>query len=39
MRREVNIITIVVWAKVKHIATSLEDKEDDFDKEIFYTPP
>jgi hypothetical protein len=36
---EVNRITIVVWAIVKHITTSLEDKKDDFDKEMLYTPP
>jgi hypothetical protein len=39
MHREVNRIAIVVWAKVQHIAASVEDKEDDSDKEIFYTPP
>jgi len=39
MRKDVNKIVIIVWAIVKHIITSLEDKDDDFDKEIFYTHP
>jgi hypothetical protein len=32
-------ITIIVWAIVKHIVTTLRDKDDDSDKDIFYTPP
>jgi hypothetical protein len=39
MHKEVNKIVIIVWAVMKRIVTSLEDKDDDFDKEIFYTPP
>jgi len=38
MCREVNRIAIAIWATVKHITVSLEDKEDDLDKEIFYNP-
>jgi len=39
MRKEVNKIVIIVWAIVKHTITSLEDKDDDFNKEIFYIHP
>lgn len=39
MRMEVNKIVIAIWTTMKHIAVSLEDEKDDFDKEIFYTPP
>jgi len=38
MRKEVNRIVIIVWAIVKCIVASLEDKDDDSNKEIFYTP-
>ncbi len=36
---EVKRITSIVWATEKRVATSLEDKNDDFDNEIFYTLP
>jgi hypothetical protein len=32
---EVNIITTIVWAIMKCITISLEDENDDFNKEIF----
>jgi hypothetical protein len=39
MHMEVNRIATIVWATVKCITISLEDEKDDFNKEIFYTPP
>jgi hypothetical protein len=39
MHKEVNKIATAIWATVKGIAVSLEDKNDDSDKEIFYAPP
>jgi hypothetical protein len=36
---EVNRIATIVLTIVKHITISLEDEKDDFDKDIFYTPP
>ncbi len=36
---EVKRIATIVWAIEKCIAPSLEDKEDDFDNDIFYTFP
>jgi hypothetical protein len=39
MHKEVNKIAIAIWATMKGIAVSLQDENDDSDKEIFYTPP
>jgi hypothetical protein len=34
MHKHVNKIVIIVWTIVKHIVTTLEDKDDDSHKEI-----
>jgi hypothetical protein len=38
MHREVNRSATIIWATMKRIAISLEDENDDSDKEIFYAP-
>jgi hypothetical protein len=38
-QRQVNHINNCVWKTVKHIGVSMEAKDDDFDNNMFYTPP
>jgi hypothetical protein len=38
-QRDVNHINNCVWETTKHIGVSLEAKNNDFDNNMFYTPP
>jgi hypothetical protein len=38
-QKEVDYISDRIWENVKHISHSLEAKDDDFDNDLFYTPP